>query len=114
MNTNHIPFDAEALAADIDRRFEAILDDLAARADAERRMNKIMSMADPEWHVRLQQAQRAMNAERSVKDLPVSYLPDGLACSVYTSRADASDVSFHDRKMLTGRSRITHLSERGH
>jgi hypothetical protein len=113
MNTNHIPFDAEALAADIDRRFEAILDDPAARADAERRMNKILSMADPEWHVRLQHAQRATNAERSVKDLPVSYLPDDLARYVCTSRADVSDVSFPDRQMLTRRSRRTDLSERG-
>ena len=48
MNTNHIPFDAEALSADIDRRFEAILDDPAARADAKRRMNNIMR-----WRTRM-------------------------------------------------------------
>jgi hypothetical protein len=72
METDVQPRNSDALAADIDRRPQVILDDTVARADAERVVTNILARDGSDWHVLLQYAQRAMNAERRVKDLLVS------------------------------------------
>jgi hypothetical protein len=72
MKANVQPRNSVALADDIDRRLKVIIDDMVGCVDAERVVTNILARVGPDRHVLLQYAQRAMNAERSVKDSPVS------------------------------------------